>query len=165
MLLVMLSVLMGDEGGVDVVGEEDAVATTRGARDGEARGEVVVVVDVLEVEEMVWEEEERVLEVEVEVVCEEEVVMIEALRRALEATLSASSKIGAGWLSEMMKEWLYCGGGVLMLLGLRLRRVCVMKVLIVDVDVYNKSDEEESTSAARSSVDRETAARRARCEL
>ena len=42
---VTSSASTGDEGGADAAGEEDAAATTRGARDGEARGEVAVVAD------------------------------------------------------------------------------------------------------------------------
>lgn len=162
---VTSSASTGDEGGADAAGEEDAAATTRGARDGEARGEVAVVADAPEVEETAREEEERASEVEAEAAREEEAATIEALRRALEATLPASSKTGAGWSSETMKERPYRGGGASTSSGSRSRRARATKASTADVDAYNKSDEEESTPAARPPVDRETAARRARREL
>ena len=88
-------------------GEDDAATTARGARDGDARGEVAVVADAPEVEATAGGEEERASEGEEEAAREEEAATIEALRRALEATLPASStpaKTGAGWSSVTMKE-------------------------------------------------------------
>ena len=105
---------------------------------------------------------------EAEAAREEEAATIEALRRALEATLPASStpaKPGAGWSSVTMKERPYRGGGASTSSASRSRRARATKASTADVDAYNKSDEEESTPAARPPVDRETAARRARREL
>ena len=113
-------------------------------------------------------EEERASEGEEEAAREEEAATIEALRRALEATLPASStpaKTGAGWSSVTMKERAYRGGGASTSSASGSRRARATKASNADVDAYNKSDEEESTPTARPPVDRETAARRARREL